>query len=292
MAVGALALFSLPIMGTETTIPDSALMPSTSLYTNTFGSVVVTNGGGNEANVGQANGRNDDGFSGPVDLGFTLNFFGTNYTQFYINNNGNVSFGDGIPAFTPEGPTGVDKPIISPFFADVDTDGNNSGVVYLSQLANEDIVTWGHVGYYDSHDDKLNTFQLVLRGPDYSVPSGEGQIGFFYTTMQWEVGDVSGSVGGSDGFCAAGSSVGPGLDCTPAAVGFGDGNGNGQILASSLQSGISGVLNDKHIWFNLTSSGVPVTPTSGVPEPSSYGLLAAGLLGLAFAGKRIKFHRN
>lgn len=287
MAVGALALFTLPIMAAETTIPDSALISSTSLYTSSFGSVMVTTDGGNAANVGDPSGRNDDGFRGPINLGFTLNFFGTNYTQFYLNNNGNISFGAGIPAFTPTGPTGVSQPIISPYFGDVDTRGANSGVAYLSQLTNEDIITWDHVGYYDSNDDKLNTFQLVLRGPGYSVPSDEGQIGFFYTTMQWEAGDQS---GGSGGLCSTGS-VGNG--CTPAAVGFGDGNGNGQILASSTQAGISGVVSNHHIWFNLNSSGVPVTPPmSGVPEPSSYGLLAAGLIGLAFAGKRIRFRRN
>ena len=47
----------------------------------------------------------------------------------------------------------------------------------------------------------------------------EGQIGFFWTTMQWETGDAS---GGSNGF---------GGD--PAAVGFGDGLGNGQVLQGS-----------------------------------------------------------
>lgn len=288
MAVGVLSLLSLPVMATETTIPDSALIPSTSLYTNTFGDVVVTTGGGNAANVGQANGRNDDGFSGPINLGFTLNFFGTNYTQFFINNNGNVSFGNGIAAYTPQGPTGVNQPIISPFFADVDTRGTASGVVHFSQLPNEDIVTWDHVGYYSSADNKLDTFQLILRGPGYSVPSDEGQIGFFYTTMQWEVGDAS---GGTNGLCPTGT-VGHG--CTPAAVGFGDGNGNGQILTSSLQSGIAGVVNDEHIWFNLTSGGVPVTPppASGVPEPSSYCLLAAGMLGLGFASQKLKFRRQ
>lgn len=277
---GALALLSLPVMAAETTIPDSALIPSTSLYSNTFGGIVVTTGGGNANGAGNPSGRNDDGFSGPINLGFTLNFFGTNYTQFFINNNGNVSFGAGIPAYVPTGPTGADQPIISPFFSDVDTRGANSGVVHLAQLPNEDIVTWDHVGYYDSHDDKLDTFQLVLRGPSYSIPSGEGQIGFFYTSMQWEAADTD---GGSDGLCTS--------TCQPGAIGFGDGLGNGEILASSLQAGVNGVVNNEHIWFDVNSGGVPVTPppTSGVPEPSSYGLLAAGMLGLGFTCKKLKF---
>jgi len=35
---------------------------------------------------------NDDGSTGLVSLGFSFNFFGTTYTQLYVNNNGNVTF--------------------------------------------------------------------------------------------------------------------------------------------------------------------------------------------------------
>jgi hypothetical protein len=218
--------------------------------------VVVTTGGGNAANVGLASGRNDDGFRGPVDLGFSLNFFGNTYTQFFINNNGNISFGSGIDAFIPNGPTGSTSPVISPFFADVDSRGANSGVVHFSQLANEDIITWDHVGYYNSHDDKLDTFQLVLRGPGYAVPAGEGQIGFFYTGMQWDSTDTS----------------------TVAAIDFGDGAGNSVVLQGSTLPGTAALTQNNHIWFDLSDSGVPVTPpsTTGVPEPGSVTLVLAG----------------
>ena len=175
------------------TIPDSALTPTTSLYTNSLGSVVVMTGGGNANGAGDADGRNDDGFSGPINLGFTLDFFGTNYTQFWINNNGNISFGNGISEFTPSGPTGADEPVISPFFADVDTRNAASGVVMLNtSIPNEIIVTWPGVGYFDENGNLLDTFQLVLRGPGFDIPAGQGQIGFFWTTMQWETGDASG----------------------------------------------------------------------------------------------------
>ncbi|MCG6967467.1 MAG: hypothetical protein LJE59_13245 [Chromatiaceae bacterium] len=39
-------------------------------------------------------------------LGFDLTFFGATYNSLFINNNGNVSFGAGIFAFVPVGPTG------------------------------------------------------------------------------------------------------------------------------------------------------------------------------------------
>jgi hypothetical protein len=261
------------------TIPKSALLPSTTYYTENIGGGIgtplVMTGGGNSANVGGM--RNDDGFTGPLPLGFTLNFFGNDYTTFFANNNGNISFQAGIPAFTPTGPQGAPQPIISPFFADVDTRGAGSGLMHLrNDISNQIIVSWDRVGYFNSHDDKLNSFQLVLRGPNYAIPQGEGQIGFFWKTMQWETGDASGGTGGFGG--------------TPAAVGFGDGENNGQILEGSTQPGISAVVNNHHIWFNLSETGVPVVipPVTDnlIPEPSTYLLLGCGLLFFGIRARR------
>ena len=256
------------------TIPDSALVPSTNYYTDSIGggigSIVVMTGGGNANGAGSPTGRNDDGFSGPINLGFSLDFFGHTYTQFWANNNGNISFNNGIAAFTPTGPQGASEPIISPFFADVDTRNAASGVLHIrTDIANEVILTWDAVGYFGEHADKLDSFQLVLRGPSFTIPTGEGQIGFFYKGMNWETGDASGGSGGFGG--------------TPAAVGFGDGQSNGEILEGSIQNGISGIVNDHHIWFDL-NGGIP-TPT-GVPEPSTWLMLGSGLLILAVVVRR------
>jgi hypothetical protein len=276
LAAAILAAGSWSACAAVVTVSQSALVSSNNYYTDLIGGGIgnplTMTGGGNVANVGGQ--RNDDGYSGPIPLGFTLNFFGNPYTQFWANNNGNISFNNGISKYTPTSPQGVAEPIISPFFADVDTRNTASGLMYLrNDTPNEIIVTWDQVGYYNNHADKLNSFQLVLRGPDYSIPAGEGQIGFFYKTMQRETGSAS---GGNLGFGG-----------TPAAVGFGDGAGNGEVLEGSIQAGISQVVNNHHIWFDQSFN--PVSVPTAVPVPAAvwlFGSGLAGLLGLASRRKR------
>ncbi len=43
----------------------------------------------------------DDNSTGLVPIGFTINFFGTDYTDLFVNNNGNVTFDDPLETFTP-----------------------------------------------------------------------------------------------------------------------------------------------------------------------------------------------
>ncbi len=279
VAVIAISIMGVQIAQAQTIIPDSALVPSTTYYTDLIGggigNIAVMTGGGNAANVGGTDGRNDDGYDGPLNLGFTMNFFGTDYSQFYANNNGNISFNNGISAYTPTGPIGANEPIISPFFADVDTRNSASGVMHIrTDIPNEVIVTWDAVGYYDTNANKLDSFQLVLRGPGYTIPVGEGPIGFFYKSMQWETGDASGGTNGFGG--------------TPAAVGFGNGAGQGEELQGSIQNGISGIVNDHHIWFNQNLTVVPPPPSNNVPEPGSLSMLA----GMGLSGAGILFRRR
>lgn len=250
------------------TIPASSLNNSPGVYTeggyytNTLGPNIVTTGGGNAANVGQLDGRNDDGFMA-FDLGFNFTFFGNTYTSLFINNNGNVSFNSGISAFVPTGPLGATAPIISPFFGDVDTRDPESGVVHYNLTADQLIVTWDNVGWYNQHGSPTDSFQLVLRSDDFTVPNGEGLIGFFYEAMGWAGTDTN----------------------TVAAAGFGDGEvGNGQVIQGSLELGLNSVLQNKYLWFDANLEVVP--PPNGVPEPGILSLLAIGLIGAGFASRK------
>jgi hypothetical protein len=230
---------------------------------------------------------NDDGSTGQVNLGFTINFFGQQYSQLYVNNNGNVTFNGPLATFTPFGLTTSFTPIIAPFFADVDTRGSGSAVTTYGQGTLNGhqafVVTWDGVGYYNQGTDKLNQFQLVLIDRA-DVSAGDFDIEFNYGQIQWEAGGASGGVGGLGGTSAhAGWSNGSGtpgtfFELTGSGVNgaFLDGSQEG-LVWHSLGSDVAG----RYV-FHARNGGVqiaPVTPSGDpVPEPLSL-LLFSGLLG-------------
>ncbi|MBE9080097.1 cadherin domain-containing protein [Romeria aff. gracilis LEGE 07310] len=142
--------------------------------------------------------RNDDRSSGFIDITSVfesgINFFGTVYTGFYVNNNGNITFNAPLSTFTPFAMTGdTDIPIIAPFFSDIDTragaltpslggTSTGSNLVYwdLDPLNNTVTVTWDDVGSY-SYNQTPNAFQLQLsdRG------NGDFSLEFRYEAIQW-----------------------------------------------------------------------------------------------------------
>jgi hypothetical protein len=95
------------------------------------GGNALINGLGGPAGFGEGVlAPNDDDSTGPIDITSVfpdgMNFFGTTYTAFYINNNGNITFGGSISEYTPTGLTTPQRyPIIAPFWADVDTRGSH-----------------------------------------------------------------------------------------------------------------------------------------------------------------------
>lgn len=230
-------------------------------YTSDLGSVMVTTGGGNASNVSSPSGRNDDGYMS-LNLGFNVTFFGTTYNSLFVNNNGNVSFGAGISAYVPTGPIGVSSPMISPFFSDVDTRGEGSGVVHYNLTADQLVVTWDRVGRYNQLDTPTDSFQLVLRSDDYAVAKGEGLIGFFYQAMGWSASNTN----------------------TVAAAGFGDGAGEGKVLAGSMEPDLHQLLQNKYTWFDANLQVVP--DPDQVPEPALLSLIGLGVLGAGFASRR------
>lgn len=190
---------------------------------------------------------NDDNSTDAVPLGIGgangINFFGQTFTQVYVNNNGNVTFGGPFSEFTPNAfsqgvPEGCDNvsenclPIIAPFFADVDTSGMGSGLVMYGNATVQDeagqshnafVANYVNVGYCCGETDKLNSFQLILIDRSDQGP-GDFDIEYNYNTILWETGDAS---GGTDG-----------LGGTSAAVGY----SNGQTGANNIYFQLPGSL--------------------------------------------------
>lgn len=153
---------------------------------------------------------NDDNFSSVLNSPFNINFFGYSGSSFFVNNNGNISFGSGLSTYTPQPFDGSSRaPMIAPFWADVDTRCVGCGAVYLgSQSADSFTVTWNDVGYYAARADKLNNFQMTLTK---AGNNGDFDIEFRYNRLEWTTGEASGGVDGLGG--------------TPAQAGFDAGDG-------------------------------------------------------------------
>jgi hypothetical protein len=188
--------------------------------------------------TGNSLGPNDDG-SALANIGFNINFLGTQTDQVNVNNNGNISLGAPFSVISSTALTGNNGgiPIIAPFFADVDTTGAGSGVVTFGTDSLSGFPAFGvdyiNVGYFNGHVDKLNSFQVILVSrPD--TGAGNFDIEFNYDTIQWETGDNEGGTAGLGGQSAQ--------------VGFTDGTGN---PANS---------------FLLPGSGVPGSFLDGGPE--------------------------
>lgn len=213
--------------------------------------------------------RNDDESSNLLDLPFSINFYGQSFSQFYVNNNGNITFGSPLSEFTPFNLGNLDQAMIAPYWADVDTRNPASGLVYVGSFAPGQLnVTWDNVGYFSSEADKLNSFQLNL----YQVgDNGDFDIEFRYDRLEWTTGAASSGINGLGGI--------------PAVAGFTNGDGVSVLQPGSFLS--PGALNmavesntspeEPGRWvYNIRNDSPPpvagatpenpILPTGGSPE--------------------------
>lgn len=151
---------------------------------------------------------NDDESTNQLPLPFDINFFGQTFSNFFVNNNGNITFQSALRAFTPEAFPISSQPMIAPFWGDVDTRGTGNVWIH-SPNANTLAVTWDAVGYYSSATDKTNSFQLVLRNQG----DGNFDVDFRYERLEWTTGDASDGTNGLGGIPAqAGYDAGDGVN--------------------------------------------------------------------------------
>jgi hypothetical protein len=234
---------------------------------------------------------NDDGSTGLENIGFSANFFGTTYTQLYVNNNGNVTFNGPLGTYTPFGlTTDIGTPIIAAFFADVDTRVGNVVTYGQGTVGTRSAfgVNYLEVGYFGQHTDKLNTFQLVLIDRA-DVGVGDFDIMFNYDQIQWETGDASNGSGGLGGYSArAGYSNGTGV-----AGSFYEMTGSG-VNGAFLDGGVNALISYKTANSDMLGRYIfevrngNIEPPVVVPIPPALVLMGSGLLGLAGLGYRRK----
>ncbi|XP_056187494.1 sushi, nidogen and EGF-like domain-containing protein 1 [Falco biarmicus] len=180
----------------------------------------------------EATPREDDGMSPEIQLWQPFSFYGRSHRSLYVNNNGVVSFGTGVPEFTPEPfPLPGHRPFVAPYWADVDT--RLGGDVFYRQSQEPELLarltrdltpavtssdptpkptwafvaTWYRVSFFGAASKKVNTFQAVL-----ATDGATSFVMLNYGDLQWTTGLAN------DGNAYSG------LGGTPAQAGFNSGD--------------------------------------------------------------------
>ncbi|XP_067996590.1 sushi, nidogen and EGF-like domain-containing protein 1 [Melanerpes formicivorus] len=174
----------------------------------------------------------DDGMSPEQLLQGRFSFYGRPQTSLYVNNNGVVSFGRGVPEYTPKPfPLAEPIPFVAPYWADVDL--RLGGKVFYRQSRERSLLarlrqdlaaaappqgpapsptwaflaTWHQVAFFGAASNKTNTFQAVLASDEVS-----SYVMLNYGSLQWTTG------------IADGGNAHSGLGGLPAQAGFNSGD--------------------------------------------------------------------
>jgi len=230
---------------------------------------------------------NDDGYTQQLTLPFTFCLYETDYTKFYINNNGNVSFDQAYYTYTPTGFPINGYAMVAPFWADVDTRGGFGSVHYkMTTNPNRLVVIWDKVGYYNIQGDKRNTFQLIITdGNDPLIGLGHN-VAFAYESMEWTTGSASGGVNGFGGSAATvGINKGNGVDF--ALVGRFRWPGTDFIGVNSVDNQVGWLTNKRFAFDACVEDPVIPQPPSEVPL-SDWALYVGIALMLTFVVIRFR----
>jgi hypothetical protein len=181
-AVLALTLGMVPILGASPVVnaatggPDSYgyyFTDSTEAGGPTY-SWVEINGSGTATGLG------DDNYTGLIPLGFTFNYYGTDYTSVYIMSNGWLSFVD-QNAWYQEQDFPYNDACVAPISAlSTDLDPGDGGEVYYQMLGTAPnrtfIVEWDSVPHHVFGGS--NTFEIILY-------EGSNEIIFQYSSLTY-----------------------------------------------------------------------------------------------------------
>ena len=107
----------------------------------------------------------DDESYGPYNIGFSFSFFGKSYSQFYVNSNGQILFGNGSLSGADVAIPSEEEPnnFIAPFWDDLVVDSYGK-ILYTTIGASPNrklIVQFKNMGFYPS-PPTLGTFSVIL----------------------------------------------------------------------------------------------------------------------------------
>lgn len=147
--------------------------------------------------------RADDTSNLVVNLPFSMRWAGTTYTQIYLNMNGNVTFGNTFTDYNPNPALGtVNRAIMAPFWADVDTRDTTTGQMTYSNITSGSVptvngrkaflVNWINVARYNQTTTPLDSFQLVIVDRS-DTGAGNFDFMFNYDQITWDYPTASSS---------------------------------------------------------------------------------------------------
>jgi hypothetical protein len=137
----------------------------------------------------------DDGYAGPIDIGFSFKFYEKAYTQLYVSTDGLVSFENGVSEPSNQLLPHDIKPnnLIAPLWMDLNTCPSTpcSNKVFAKLIPNPArfVIQWTEVVRYGTLNKQ--SFQVVL------YPSGN--IRFQYKTISGDLGDYTIGIEDRDG---------------------------------------------------------------------------------------------
>ena len=142
-----------------------------------------------------------------------LRFFSMTHNSLFVNTNGNITFSDALGTYTPDAFPVAARPMIAPFWADVDTRASSGGCTVTTAgtcvpNAEDQVwwhfepgrayITWDEVSYFNCQRDRRNSFQLILSAVEGcgGFTGGDFDVEFRYNRCEWDTGGASGGTGG------------------------------------------------------------------------------------------------
>ena len=207
---------------------------------------------------------------------FSINYFGTTYTDLFVNENGSLTFGaSGFAGAATTSLVDLGIDIIAPFSADVGLTASSGDVRWGFGGASL-WVTWSSVGEQGSSTGERNSFQVAILDRSFTTGNaGDFDLQFNYGAIGWDPGFAGFASALGDGIQFPGSGV-------PGALIGDDFSGMCGPFSVTCGRNVDDVDIDNEPVFGRYvfefRNGVLMTGLTPIPEPGSLLLVGLGLI--------------